>query len=250
MSSLKLLAIVACLVVLLATPSLPADAAADHGVVVEEATYGYAGHAAGLRPGDSLMRWSREANPPANPYPAQGEIRTPFDVVEVEIEQAPRGRLTLVGRRENTPASWVVPQDEWRIRTRPVLSRAQEERFGAGLRLERSKRVPEGLARWRLAAGDTPKAEPPWLVAWFLFHAADILTESRNWVLADEHYASANRLLKDLGMLAARAEVLRAWSASLHRRGHATDHVLARLSEALECEQARNAGSLARTPER
>lgn len=242
MDSLKPPTTGACLLAFLTTLSPSADAGVDQGVVVEEVTHGYAGQAAGLQPGDLILSWSREANPPANPQAAEGEIRTPFDLVEVEIEQAPRGRLTLVGLRENAPASWVVPQDEWRVRTRPVLSRSLEDTYSEGLRLMRSKRVPDGVARWRLAATDSRKTEPPWLAAWLSFRAAEVLTGSREWVLADQQYASAHQILKDL---AARAEVLRAWSASLHRRGHATDHVVARLSEALECEQARNAGSLA-----
>src|ERR1041385_7251670 len=60
------------------------------GVVVERVSqYGEA-ETAGIRAGDLLLRWSRK-----NTKDAKGEIQSPFDLMEIETEQSPRGKVTL-----------------------------------------------------------------------------------------------------------------------------------------------------------
>ena len=57
------------------------------GVVVEEVGEDFAAHKAGLEPGDLLLHWVRAASPPANPEPASGELDSPFDLDDVEMEE-------------------------------------------------------------------------------------------------------------------------------------------------------------------
>src|SRR5437762_10286987 len=75
----------------------PPGAAA--GVVVEEVVKESAAAKAGLQPGDLIVSWSRAPAPPANPEAAQGAIASPFDLSDVEVDQAPRGPVILAGRR-------------------------------------------------------------------------------------------------------------------------------------------------------
>jgi hypothetical protein len=113
------------------------DAAEDApGVVVERATPGFAGEAAGLAADDVILAWSRAANLPASPEAGHGQLRTSFELQDVEIEQAPRGTVTLLGRRGTSPMQWTMPPDEWRLVVRPqlpgeVLVRAAEAQVEA-----------------------------------------------------------------------------------------------------------------------
>ena len=63
-----------------------------HGVVVEQVTKGSAAAGAGLQQGDVILHWTRSDT--------GGPIESPFDLQAVEIEQAPRGSITLEGRRD------------------------------------------------------------------------------------------------------------------------------------------------------
>src|SRR3982074_3090241 len=62
------------------------DDGVSSGVVVEEVTEEPAAGKAGIRPGDVILSWSRTAAPSAS-----GAAESPFDLVEVEVEQSPHG---------------------------------------------------------------------------------------------------------------------------------------------------------------
>src|SRR4030095_2952241 len=69
-----------------------ADGPIAGGVVVEKGEPGGAAARASLRRGDVLLSWKRGA--------ASGDLRTPFDVSRVEIEQGPCGSVRLTGLRD------------------------------------------------------------------------------------------------------------------------------------------------------
>lgn len=138
-----------------------------NGVVVEEVEEGFAAHKAGLQPGDVLLRWQRAAAPPANPGAASGDLSSPFDLDEVETEQAPRGDLTVSGTRGEERLLVRLPPGNWRLRTRPQLTESQLEAYEEAKALVNQEEVDEGLSRWEEMAsifgggGDPVKAS--WL---------------------------------------------------------------------------------------
>jgi hypothetical protein len=67
-----------------------AAAQLKQGLVVESVAKNSEGEKAGLTEGDIILSWFRGD--------AKGTIELPFDLSEVETEQEPRGRVTLVGR--------------------------------------------------------------------------------------------------------------------------------------------------------
>jgi CHAT domain-containing protein/Flp pilus assembly protein TadD len=91
------------------------------GLIVDEATAGFAAARAGILPGDLLQSWERAASPPANPLPASGRLDSPFDLLTVESEQAPRGMIRLNGVRAGNPRTWELPPGDWRLTPRPPL---------------------------------------------------------------------------------------------------------------------------------
>ena len=104
--------------------------AAGPGVVVEKVERGGAAEAAGLAVGDVLMSWrglpsarsrpsGRERESPAVSRPGHGDFVSAFDLMVVETQQAPLGRVSLQGRRPDGGFSLVMPPGEWRLRARP-----------------------------------------------------------------------------------------------------------------------------------
>src|SRR5262245_25906535 len=78
----------ACLALLIG--ALPRIVVAEGCVVVSVHPEQEAARA-GVRPGDRVTGWSRASSPPANPEPAEGSIRSWFDLFDAEVEQGPRG---------------------------------------------------------------------------------------------------------------------------------------------------------------
>ena len=71
-----------------------------------------------MRAGDAVLSWSRAARP----RPRQGKVFSALDLVAVEVEEAPRGSVTLQGRRGQQKQSWTLGPGEWGLRARPVLA--------------------------------------------------------------------------------------------------------------------------------
>ncbi len=63
----------------------------DRGIVVERIARNSVGEKAGLKEGDILSRWSRGDS--------AGQTDSPLDLSEIEVEQSPRGGVTLTGVR-------------------------------------------------------------------------------------------------------------------------------------------------------
>jgi CHAT domain-containing protein/Tfp pilus assembly protein PilF len=103
---------------LLAASCLAAAAAAacqrapsEPGIVVESVDRSGRGAEASLREGDELVSWqSAEAG---------GGLRSPFDLLAVEIEHGARGPLKLAGRRDGKARTWDLGQGALKVSTRP-----------------------------------------------------------------------------------------------------------------------------------
>ncbi len=109
-------------------------AAAPTGLVVEEVVKGGAAARAGLARGEVLSHWA----------PKGGPLRSPVDLAEVELAQAPRGPVVL-RLRGGARASVTLASGRFKLRVRPVLT-------GALLDLFTQARAAEGAAQWELAA--------------------------------------------------------------------------------------------------
>lgn len=141
--------------------AIAAGAEDSPGVVVERLTPGAAGETAGLRAGDRLTGWKQGDN--------SGSIVSPFDVVEVELEFAPRGEVHLLGHRGEEPLEVALFPDDWGLELRPqlapeLLSTYHRDRTA----LAGGGHLTEATARW--------KTEPAvWL--WLLRQSAQIAAD-------------------------------------------------------------------------
>jgi CHAT domain-containing protein/Tfp pilus assembly protein PilF len=166
---------------------------------VEEVGKNSSGAKAGVRPGDLLLSWVRAAAPPANPEEARGEITTPFDLAEIEMEQAPRGEVRLVGTRDDASFSVVVPPGAWAISVRPHFAEPLLAVYQQGKELIDAKEIDKGVAGWRELAAQADRAKDSELAAWLLLKVGDTLANARKWDDAHAEFRAAIQALKGGG---------------------------------------------------
>ena len=147
----------AAALLLLAGPRELAASCPEAPVVVA-ARQGFAASTAGLRPGDVLCGWERAASPPANPEPARGALTSVFDIEAVEMEEAPRGEITLTGHRQAEPLAVRMPPGEWRLAARPPLDDAPLANYEQALTLADRGEHERALGVWAEAARAVERA--------------------------------------------------------------------------------------------
>jgi CHAT domain-containing protein/Tfp pilus assembly protein PilF len=154
------------------------------GIVIESVAKGSAGDEAGLQKGDVLLRWTRGN--------VHGEINSPFDLMETQLEQSARG-VTLEGQRANDTRSWKMGPKPWTMSVRPNLPEKVLTLYLQGEDLANSGKPDEAAERWQAASREAQKSSPgaDWLAAWFFYHQAGKLNDARQWKQADESYQQA-----------------------------------------------------------
>ena len=124
------------------------------GLVVENVAPGEEAEKAGLQPGDVLVSWKRKPKPPANPAGASGVFRTPFDVLETQIDQSPRARtISIEYRRRGKLATATLLPYGWAVETRPSFSDSRLKTYEAGRQLIENGEVDKGYQTWSALAG-------------------------------------------------------------------------------------------------
>lgn len=165
--------------------------AADDGIVVDDVYAGFGAEMAGLRAGDVLLEWSRAAAPPANPAAARGPLRAQVDLVEAELEQAPRGDLTLSGTRDGAPLSVRMPHTDWVLSVRPPLSETELPAYAEGRRLIDGGDAAAGLLAWRRLARSLRDGGDAARAGWLFLKAGRFATFQARWEDADAAFAEA-----------------------------------------------------------
>ena len=154
--------------------SLPVGAAE---LVVVAVRPGSAAERAGLAPGDRLSSWEQPLQPEVEA--ARGELGSPFDVLELEAERAPRGPVTLVGRRGSRPLAVSLFPDDWGLDTRPELPGALEARFAEARRCVGAGDIDTGVAGLRGLLDELRSTSEPPAVAWIWFEIAQAEAKRR-----------------------------------------------------------------------
>jgi CHAT domain-containing protein/Tfp pilus assembly protein PilF len=197
--------------ILLLTASLlttrTARAQPQPGIVVEKIATDSAAERAGVKEGDVLTTWSRGD--------AKGELKSPFDLADLEIEQAPRGTVTLEGSSGADGRVWQLGPANWGIDARPVLSGTLLTNYREGQDLAHAGKVHEALERWRTSTNSRDLSAPVGLRFWFLFRISDSIEETQDWQKADDAFQK----LIDEAAEATKAQFFRAWAATFQQRG-------------------------------
>ena len=199
----------------LVTRSTPTSAVP--GVVVEQVEAGGAAALAGIREGDVIGSWKLEGAPPDFPEPTQGELRSPFAVTQIEIEQGPRADVRLSGHRAGRALIFDLPQRGWRMTTRPPLPAPELEVYLEGRRRIEKGRDPEGIALWREAAARLSNAGRTSDAVWLLSRIAEASSRAGVWPGAQQAWEAAIRQVARSDEWA-RIRLHQSYAAALRRR--------------------------------
>ena len=167
----------------LLSAGVPAQERLQVGVLVEAVTPNGAADRVGLREGDLVQRWERGT--------ARGQIESPFDLNEIEVEQAPLGTVTLEGQRDGREQRWNMGFDAWGLRSRPVLTEVLQKLYAKGKAQEGSGAYREAAQLWLTAKANSQDPAAPWLTAWFLRRAAESQAMAHQKKESDETYREA-----------------------------------------------------------
>jgi CHAT domain-containing protein/Tfp pilus assembly protein PilF len=179
------------------------------GIVVDAVDKNFEGEKAGLQPGDILLHWTRDG--------ANGQIASPFDLSWVEVEQAPRGDVTLEGLRRGEKRAWLLGAGSWAVHTRANLPESLLSVYVEGQKLAAEGKLKEATLQFRAAADRAKEWPSAWLAPWFLFHAGELLADARQWKESDAAYQEAeNQTAGDAPAI--RSQLLRAWAATFEQR--------------------------------
>jgi CHAT domain-containing protein/Tfp pilus assembly protein PilF len=210
---------------LLLRPAAAAASLPPAGVVMEEVEPDGAGQAAGLRPGDVLLSWER-----VQPAPAGGKIDW-LNWPELEREQAPRGALRLLGRRDGKELSVTLTREDWHLKVRPELPGPELERYTQGRKRIEAGALAEGLEIWSALADEAGKGQQPEIALWLRLRASLAAGEERDFERAHKLLDAALDVAQHLGEPLAVLCVRNARVSLLQRQNQ--------LEQA--CEAARNA---------
>jgi CHAT domain-containing protein/tetratricopeptide (TPR) repeat protein len=161
------------------------------GVVVEEVPKGSALAKAGLQAGDVILNWERLPNPPGNPEAASGNLESPFDWMWLEIEQAPRGVIKLLGRRGEEPIELQVSPGLWRLKPQPVLVNRKDGKRVYASELVDQLDLQTITSAWCGKNSHLPFGEVSLLRAWLLTQAGQHLAKAKRWDDAEACYRAA-----------------------------------------------------------
>jgi len=161
------------------------------GVVVQSIEQGSALKAAGLLPGDLVLAWTRSAQPAAKPEISKGMIKSFFDWLWLEAEQAQRGGIRLIIRRDGGILSLDVPSGKWDIKVRPAMPISVLAPYEEGKALIDQKKAAEGAALWTKLL-ETEPATSEWTLRCWLHLRTGIAWEwAQQWDRAHTEYRLA-----------------------------------------------------------
>jgi CHAT domain-containing protein/tetratricopeptide (TPR) repeat protein len=223
-------------------PAAMAPEALPEGLVVESVQRIDAPK--GFREGDVLLSWRRAASPPASPE-AGGSFASPWDLVEIQVEQEMRGTVTITGGRGGQPMTWVVPTGTWSLRASPRFSGPVAVAYAEGQRRIAAGELDGGVAQLREAAAALARRGDAANSIWVLYRLSSLLARRRDWDAARPPLDEALRLAaRPEGDPRVRFHLELARAQALDRGGHFPAAVTA-FRGAIELRRKLVAGSLA-----
>ncbi len=180
------------------------------GIVVESVTKGTQAERLGLQPGDKLLSWSRGSQ--------RGSFYLPIELVQISVEQASRGLVSVHGQRGEKERVWLFGSDDWGIQGRPVFVDRYLDVYSEGLELATAGKLKEAAEHWSRAAATARQEGISWLAVWFLCRAGRILSTAHEWKSADETFGAAIQVAEGAGPIVS-ADLFRQWGRSFYYRG-------------------------------
>ncbi|HEY7213365.1 MAG TPA: CHAT domain-containing protein [Thermoanaerobaculia bacterium] len=201
-----------------------------------------AGFRAGLRAGDRLFSWCRTAGGEAECV-ARGDLRTPFDWGDVEIEDAQRGGVVVEGARGSETRRWSLLPVVQGITVAPLLQGALAEAYQASREREQAGDPASAAQELEHAAELASGNHCDGAELWLRDQAARLRARAQQWSEVDTGYRAALAKARALKADRLEAHLHVAWWEALWQRGE-IPQARQELEEALRLEEQNRPESL------
>ena len=160
------------------------------GVVVVEVPEASALARAGLLPGDVIRAWERPSRF-SDPAVDRGRIDSVFDWMWLEVEQAPRGPVTLFGEREGVERTFDVMMGKWGGKLRPILPTRALSVYTQGREELDKRNLEKGVHLWSQLSELVEENDYGQWRSWIGLMLGEAYSERRAWGEALKAYLAA-----------------------------------------------------------
>ena len=186
------------------------------GLVVETVAPDSAASLAGLMPGDRLLSWCRSSGE-GKDCVAEGDLRTPFDWLDVHMDDVQRGGVAITGLRGSETLRWNLLPMTQGLAVAPLFQGALAEAYESSRGREQAgdpRSAAVELERAAILADDNCPEEAIWL----LTRAAQLHAQARQGSETDAGYEKALSKARSLGAAGAEPHLHLEWSERLLQR--------------------------------
>jgi CHAT domain-containing protein/Tfp pilus assembly protein PilF len=212
------------------------------GVIIETVTPESAAFRAGLMPGDRLVSWCRTSGGDKG-CAARGDLHSPFDWLDVQMEDVQRAGVDVEGTRGTESRHWSLLPTIQGVTVAPLL-RGEPAAAYQGSRDREQAGDPAAAAREIERAAkllDPSRCAAPAL--WLQMRAAQLHDKARQWSETDAEHQAALAAARTLGATRAEVYLRTSWADILLRRGEAA-RARQQLEQVLELEEKKDSESL------
>ena len=212
------------------------------GLVVEAVAPESAGFRAGFMPDDRLFSWCRRSGAKSGCI-ARGDLRTPHDWLDFEVEDEQRGGVVVEGARGSESLRWDLLPALQGITLAPLFLGALAEIYQSSRDLEQAGDPAAAGQELERAAELVSRNNCAEVELWLRERAAQLRTRARQWPEADAGYLAAVAKARAMGTARLEAILHMSWWEAFWLRG---DLAQARqqLERALYLEEKNHPASL------
>jgi CHAT domain-containing protein/tetratricopeptide (TPR) repeat protein len=193
----------------------------EPGLVIETVTPESAAFRAGLTPGDRLFSWCR-ASGEGSDCVARGDFRTPFDWLDVQMEDVQRGGVVVSGTRGPENLRWNLLPTIQGLTVAPLFHGSLAEAYETARSREQTGDPQSAGKELERAAGLADGSHCDDAALWLRARAAQLRAKAREWPEVDAEYEAVVANARALGTTRTEEHLLMSWADTLVQRGEAT----------------------------
>jgi CHAT domain-containing protein/tetratricopeptide (TPR) repeat protein len=191
------------------------------GLVVETVTPESAGFRVGLKPGDRLLSWCRSPGGRGSCV-TRGELRTPFEWLDLEKEDMQRGGVVVAGARGAASSHWNLLPVSQGITVAPLLYGPFASAYQRSRDREQVGDPVTAAQELEQAAEQASGNHCAGVEIWFRDRAARLHARAHQWPEVDTAYKSAMAKAQVLGATRVKEWLQLNWAETLVLRGDVT----------------------------
>ena len=188
------------------------------GLVVETVTPESPGSLAGFTPGDRIFSWCRKLHGEEGCV-AHGDFRSPFDWLEVQMEEIVRGGVIVEGTRGSESLRWTLLPTVQSLTVAPVFRGGLAEAYRSSRDREQAGEPASAAELLEGAASLAEDNDCAGAALWLRARAAHLRAKARQWPESDAGYQGALEKARESGAARVEVHLQMGWSEALVLRG-------------------------------